>query len=61
MHDLPLVELLVEAERLIKEGMVGVPRSQLALRRERVLSLRKKTFFRYMCRWSCPQCLSCTG
>ena len=25
MHDLPLVELLVEAERLIKEEVVGVP------------------------------------
>ena len=30
LHDLPLVELLVEAERLIKEEVVGVPRVGLA-------------------------------
>ena len=30
LHDLPPVELLVEAERLIKEDMVGVPRVGLA-------------------------------
>ena len=30
MHDLPLVGLLVEAERLIKEEVVGVPRVGLA-------------------------------